>query len=135
MVKESAKLPVNEAIVFFDGQCQFCSSWIRLLLFADTRHRLFFSPLQGTTACKYLPPEMIEKNDSLVFAHKGALFIGARGVSSIASLLPFPWRLLWLFQWVPLSESLYRWVASRRHRISGSQERCPFPADGVRFLP
>lgn len=131
---ESANLKRGHPIVFFDGECRFCNGWVRLLLLLDARRRLTFSPLQGATARRRLPPDVVKKNDSLVFERSGTLLTGAQAISSIARLLPFPWCLLSLFQWIPFSESLYRLVASHRHRIFGSGAYCPPPRDGDRFL-
>ena len=132
-IKESAKLCNSLPIVFFDGKCHFCNIWIRILLLADAHCLLSFAPLQGKTAKKKLPAEMIERNDSLVFVCNGTLFTKARAVSAIARLLPFPLRILALFEFIPFSESIYNLIALGRYKVFGKKTACPLPTNPNRF--
>ena len=43
-------------MIFFDGVCVFCNSFVNFLMRADARAEILFSPMQGETAAKFSLP-------------------------------------------------------------------------------
>src|SRR6266511_263943 len=50
------KLAAGKPIIFFDGVCAMCNTFVNLALRIDRRGLFLFAPLQGTTARELLPP-------------------------------------------------------------------------------
>ena len=49
------EIKLDHPIIFFDGVCGLCNSFVDIIFKADKKGIFKFSPLQGDTAKKYLP--------------------------------------------------------------------------------
>ena len=47
---------VNKPVIFFDGVCGMCNTFINLIIRIDRKQTFLFAPLQGSTARDLLPP-------------------------------------------------------------------------------
>jgi predicted DCC family thiol-disulfide oxidoreductase YuxK len=47
--------PYGKPIIFFDGVCAMCNTFVAIVLKADPEERFLFAPLQGDTARELLP--------------------------------------------------------------------------------
>jgi predicted DCC family thiol-disulfide oxidoreductase YuxK len=129
-----------EAVVLYDGVCNFCSRWVRFLLPRDPRGDLRFASLQSEAgraligACG-LPPE---GRDSIVLVEDGRCYDRSDAVLRIARRLTFPWKLAWWTRAVPrpMRDRLYDAFAARRYRWFGRKDVCdvPPPEWRARFL-
>ena len=56
-------------ILLFDGHCNFCNAWVRLIVRRDTAKNILFAPLQSSVGRNMLEEHKIDVNytDSLVF--------------------------------------------------------------------
>ena len=56
-------------ILLFDGHCNFCNAWVRLIVRRDTSKKIMFAPLQSSVGRKMLEENKIDVNytDSLIF--------------------------------------------------------------------
>ena len=131
-------------IVFYDGNCGFCHSSVKLLSVADRRGDLFrYAPLGGETFRSRLPEA--ERNrlpDSLVvLTADGRLLLRSAAVLHLLRRLGGWWRVLASFLVVlprPIRDRLYDGVAAIRHRLfRRPNAACPLlPASlRVRFDP
>jgi predicted DCC family thiol-disulfide oxidoreductase YuxK len=116
-------------VVFFDGECAFCSRCVRWVARRDRRGRISFAPLQG---------ELARQHDFARFAawdggtlvvlreDDGEVFLLSDGWIELATALGGWWRVLTSARLVPkrLRDSLYRWIARHRHQLMGGPDRC-----------
>ena len=106
-------------ILLFDGHCNFCNVWVKLIVRRDTAKKILFAPLQSSVGRKMLKEQKLEVNytDSLVF------FEGERySVSSTAALRIFSYldgweRHLQLLSFIPriFRDALYHLIAKYRY--------------------
>ena len=99
-------IDIRNNIVFFDGYCILCNSFIDFLFSRDKREKLFFSALQSETALNifaqlgYSSEEVIEL-DSLVYVRNGQVKIRSDAVLSILSDLGGTYRVSAIFYMFP----------------------------------
>lgn len=128
-------------LVFFDGVCHLCQGTVKFMLKHDRKRLFAFAPLQGETAKKYLNPAVAEiaEPDSVIVWDRGKKLERAAAVFHILRYLPWPWKLLSVFRFLPsfVSDPLYRFVARNRYRWFGRSESCmiPKPEWKEQFLP
>ena len=123
-------------ILLFDGHCNFCNAWVRLIVRRDTAKKILFAPLQSSVGRKMLKEQKLDVNytDSLVF------FEGERfSVSSTAALRIFSYlngweRHLQLLSVLPLPfrDTLYQLFAKYRYKLFGRSEQCMVPTPELR---
>ena len=123
-------------ILLFDGHCNFCNAWVRLIVRRDTAKKILFAPLQSSVGRKMLKEQKLDVNytGSLVF------FEGERfSVSSTAALRIFSYlngweRHLQLLSFLPLPfrDTIYHLFAKYRYILFGRSEQCMVPTPELR---
>lgn len=127
--------------VFFDGVCGLCNRFVDFLLPRDTRHRLRFAPLQGTTAVDSLPASLVSAAtmDSVIYAESGRIYSHSTGALAALSRLGGLWSFASVFGLVPrpIRDAVYDWIARNRYQWFGKHDQCRLPAPSERqwFLP
>lgn len=118
-------------IVFFDGYCSLCNSFVDFLMRLDKRNALKFASLQGETARKTLGPLSAgaADPDSVIYYRDGKIFERSAAVIEIFRDLGGAWKLLVLFLVIPkvLRDSLYKLVARYRYQLFGRRDTCRLP--------
>ena len=121
----------GQAILFFDGFCNLCSSSVRFIERRQKTNVFRFVPLQSKEALKLL--EGLEENgelpDSIILIQDGRTFTRSSAALKIALNLRFPWVLLSGFYIVPrfVRDPVYDWIARHRERWFGSNKSCYIP--------
>lgn len=117
---------INFPILFFDGICGLCNSFVNFLLKADSSKKLIFAPLQGETAQILLPQDKIAKMESLVFWENGIICEKSKAIIAILHLLGGPWKILLIFDLLPslFLDKLYDVIAKSRYSIFGKMDQC-----------
>jgi predicted DCC family thiol-disulfide oxidoreductase YuxK len=123
-------------VVFFDGDCAFCSRSIRLLASLDRLDHIRLSPLQGPLAAeKGLGRYASEAEGSMVVFREsdGSVFTHSSSVLEMARALGVPWALFSIFAVVPkpLRDAIYKWIAGNRYRWFGKADVCQLPTEDV----
>ena len=118
-------------IIFFDGNCPMCNSWVKRLIRMDRKKLFRFAPLEGDTAHQLLTsllPHYL-KEDTIVYYEDGHIFLRSKAALRIGKALGFPYNMSTVFSIVPLSirDGVYRWVASRRYKYGKRYDSCPVP--------
>lgn len=130
---------MEPTIVFFDGVCGLCNHLVDFLLRQDSKSRLQFAPLQGTTAKARLSESEVVDLDSIVVFHQGkklkqstALLTAVAEIGGILGVLA---NVAFVFP-EGLRNSVYRIIAKNRYRWFGEREVCriPTPSERSRFL-
>jgi predicted DCC family thiol-disulfide oxidoreductase YuxK len=134
---------LDQPVILFDGVCNFCNTWVDLLLRIDVNQKFKFAPLQSPTGQRLLQAIGKDANDissvvliqpDLVSYDKSSCVLQvvtelgplARIASGTAQrLLPARFR-----------DSVYDLVAENRYRLMGKREecRCGDPKYADRFL-
>lgn len=126
-------------IVFFDGVCGLCNRVVDFLLRIDRRRILKFTPLQGITAAKLLPPEHLVVLNTILLIEAGTVSTKSNAILRIFRRLGGLWRFGLVFYLIPriLRDAIYDLVANNRYRIFGKKESCRIPTAEERpvFLP
>ena len=119
-------------VLFFDGDCAFCSKSVRQVVHFDKLGKISFAPLQGELSrqmgfTKYAAQEggtlvLLRESDGKIFTHSD-------GLIELTRIFGGWWRLLTLARFIPkpLRDMAYRWVARNRYRFMGKADTCSLP--------
>ena len=127
-------------ILLFDGYCNFCNAWVRLLIRRDAAKKILFATLQSSVGRKMLEENQIDVNytDSLVFFEEERFSVSSTAALRIFSYLD-GWerhlKILSVFP-RPLRDAIYHFIAKYRYKWFGKMEQCmtPTPELRERFL-
>ena len=119
-------------ILFFDGDCAFCSAAVRRAMRFDRHHRLKFSALQGKLAAEKGFSAFADKNEgSMVLMREsdGKVFLRSDAAIELAGALGGWWRLFLPTRLIPrfLRDAAYQWVARHRYWFSKKGDFCLLP--------
>jgi len=127
-------------ILLFDGHCNLCNAWVRLIVSRDTTKKILFAPLQSSVGRKLLEEHKIDVNytDSLVFFEDERFTLSSTAALRIYSYLDGWERHLQLLSVVPrpLRDALYHFITKHRYKCFGRREQCMVPTAELkeRFL-
>ena len=132
--------PPERPIIFFDGVCGLCNTFVDILLRLDRKKVFLFAPLQGETAREVLPPLAgAPEQWSMVYLDEEGPQEQSDGVLAICRRLGGLWGMLGALRFVPrfVRNPAYRMIARYRYRIFGKREVCRVPSaeERARFLP
>lgn len=122
-------------IIFFDGVCGLCNTFVDFLLDRDAEGVFRFAPLQGTAAEELVPAELRAGLGTVVFADNGCTWVRSGAVSRILMRLGGRWKLLGMLLWVipwPLRDVGYAIVSRLRYRLFGKRDACRLPTPEIR---
>ena len=127
-------------ILLFDGYCNFCNAWVRLIVRRDTAKNILFAPLQSPVGRKMLEEHKIDVNytESLVFFEEEKFSLNSTAALRIYSYLDGWERHLKILIILPrtLRDAVYSFFAKYRYKWFGRREQCmvPTPELKERFL-
>lgn len=119
-------------VLFFDGDCAFCSRSVRRILRLDKRGVVSFAPLQGRLAEEVgVAYHAAKTGGTLVLLREedGRIFTRSDALIELAQALGGAWKLLRVARWLPkfLRDAMYSMIADNRHRLPGKTDACPLP--------
>ncbi len=117
-------------LIIYDGVCNFCSAGITFMLKWD-RHRKFTCiPAQSHAAEKLFKQHPPGRVASIVLIYKGNCLIKSTAILRILYELGYPWRIFYIFKFVPLKwrDRLYDFIAANRYRWWGRKKYCQVPS-------
>lgn len=125
-------IPAMGWILFFDGDCAFCSKSVRRVFQLDQRGNVTFAPLQGELAREMGFSHHAAKNGGtmvLLRESDGKTFTHSDAWIELANALGGGWRIFTAARLIPrpLRDSVYRWVAANRYRFMGKTDACEMP--------
>ena len=127
-------------ILLFDGYCNFCIAWVRLIVRRDTAKNILFAPLQSSVGRKMLEEHKIDVNytESLVFFEEERFSVSSTAALRIYSYLDGWERHLRILTVLPrpVRDAVYSFFAKYRYKWFGRREQCmiPTPEFRERFL-
>jgi len=119
-------------LLFFDGDCAFCSRSVRQVFRLDKRKRIFYTPLQGKLSHELGYADLAaEKGGTMVVIREsdGKAFTRSDAWIEVARALGGWWNLLLVTLLVPkfLRDWVYNLVANNRYRFLGKNATCDLP--------
>jgi predicted DCC family thiol-disulfide oxidoreductase YuxK len=139
IISGPSKLDAPLLMVFFDGVCILCNTFVEILLRIDSKKILRFASLQGETA-KALGDFPLES--LIVVEHFGSpnqkIFRASQAVFRIFNSLGGFWRIAGIFSVLPgwATDWLYFLIARNRYKLFGQRASCRIPSieEQERFL-
>ena len=132
----------DKPILFFDGVCNLCNSWIQFVIKHDKKKQMIFASLQsryGQLAQEELRRQTGSVPDSLVLYYNNKFYTRSAAALKTAQLIGSGWQLFAAGFIVPgfIRNAIYDWVARNRYKWYGKQDTCMIPTPGLkaRFLP
>ena len=121
----------NKKIIFYDGVCNMCNSFVNTIISLDKKNQLFFSPLNGKIAKKLLNEhsEKIKNIDSVIFYSHSKISVKSKAVIDIINSLGSLYKIISILNIVPslLLDYIYDLVAKNRYSWFGKKSSCPMP--------
>lgn len=136
-VPSQTQSPHRENIIFFDGICTLCNSFIDFLIKRDSKKILRYAPLQGHTANERLPMSRVRvagpngpSFSSIVYLKNGLMLTQSDAAIQILTDLGGMWSLVSILKLVPRSirNSVYKLVATNRYKWFGQRDTCRLPS-------
>ncbi len=126
-------------IVYFDGVCNLCNTFVDFLITRDSKRRMKFTALQGQTATDRLPQALRESLSSVVFEDsKGTMYVHSAAALRAIAALGGVYRIAlgFLLMPAPLRDLVYKTIARRRYVWFGKRDTCrlPTPDERRQFL-
>jgi predicted DCC family thiol-disulfide oxidoreductase YuxK len=129
---------MSDSVVFFDGVCNLCNSYVQWLIRRDKKQVLTYSSLQSNYAQNHITDPAILATDSIVYFYKQQYYTKSTAVIYILRTLGFPYNLSLLLLIVPkfLRDWVYDTVARNRYKWFGKRATCMLPDPSLknRFL-
>lgn len=130
---------MNNKIVFFDGMCGLCNSFVDFLLRIDKKNKLLFAPLQGKTAAELQINAGSQDLKTVIFYSQGKLYTKSDAVIEIFKCIGGIWSISVAGRLVPqkIRNYFYDFVARNRLRWFGQKSTCRMPSENEkgRLLP
>lgn len=127
---------MNSHIIFFDGICNLCNSFVQFVIVRDRRNVFKFCALQSAQASEILAPFATDHGNlsTVVLLHNGILYTRSTAAIRILKELDGFWRLLYVFSVVPriLRDFVYNIFARHRYRLFGKRNSCMAPTIELR---
>jgi len=116
-------------VLFFDGDCAFCSRSVREVAKRDKHGNVSFAPLQGKLGTELgFSRHAASKGGTMILLREsdGKVFSRSDSWLELARALGGGWRFLSVFRWVPraLRDWIYQLVADNRHLLIGKGDSC-----------
>ncbi len=125
-------------VLFFDGECGFCSKSVRRVYQLDPKGAIEFAPLQGELSGKLGLGKYADKDGgSMVILREsdGEMFTKGDAWVVLGKTLGGVWKVLAAaFSLFPkqIRDWAYDLVANNRYRIAGRGNPCALPDEGLR---
>lgn len=119
-------------VLFFDGDCAFCSKSVRLVVTLDKNRRVSFAPLQGKLAAeKGFTQHAAKEGGTMILLREqdGKVFMKSDALIELARALGGWWRMTMLARFIPkpLRDWGYSCIARNRYRFVRKSDSCSLP--------
>ena len=108
-------------IVFYDGECRFCSAVVQFVLRRDRDALFHFAPIQSEAGCEFLAEHGVHSPglDTIYLLEAGQIYERSTAALRIARRLRGYGVAARICLWIPrvLRDFCYRIIAMNRHRI------------------
>ncbi|RAL22683.1 thiol-disulfide oxidoreductase DCC family protein [Thermoflavimicrobium daqui] len=126
----------NDAVILFDGVCNFCNGAVQFVIRHDSRGLFRFASLQSSIAKQLLSDHSISHTlDSVILIEGDHYYTESTAILKICRQLDgFLWKCLYGLIIIPkpLRDIGYRLFAKYRYKLFGKQESCMIPTPEIR---
>ncbi|MBX5152600.1 DUF393 domain-containing protein [Rhizobium lentis] len=129
----------DRPLIVFDGECVFCSGWVKFVLKHDRQRRYRFLAAQtplGEALYRHYGLDTRDYETNMLI-EGGRAFFKSDGTIRMVASLGFPYSLAKLFRLLPrrAADALYEFIARNRLKITGRQScMVPTPEQRSRFI-
>jgi predicted DCC family thiol-disulfide oxidoreductase YuxK len=130
----------DNAIVLFDGICNFCSASVLFIIKRDPAGYFRFAALQ-TDNGRFITERHginLESTDSIILIENDRVFYRSDAALRISRRLRGAWKLFYVFIIIPpfIRNFVYDIIASNRYRWFGKRDSCFIPDESImsRFI-
>jgi predicted DCC family thiol-disulfide oxidoreductase YuxK len=120
-------METGKSVVLFDGYCNLCDGVVKFLIKHDHKKQFIFIPLQSRKGKELVQQVNVPENfDAVILITNENTFTASDAVLEIARNLPFPWKMAFVFRYIPkpFRDGIYRFIASKRYRWWGKRNEC-----------
>ncbi|WP_327209523.1 thiol-disulfide oxidoreductase DCC family protein [Rhizobium leguminosarum] len=129
----------DQPLIVFDGECVFCSGWVKFVLKHDKQQRYRFIAAQtplGAALYRHYGLDARDYETNILIEEGRGLFKSDGTIRMVAGL-GFPYSLVKIFRLLPrrVADALYEFIARNRLKIAGRQScMVPTPEQRRRFI-
>jgi len=124
------------ALMVFDGVCNFCSGYVQLVIKMDRACAIRFTAVQSPYGRLLCQRQGVDPDDTstFLFFDRGRAFEASDAMVAMFGRLPTPWRWLRYLKFIPkpVRDGVYRWIARNRYSLFGKRRTCMIPSAAVR---
>ena len=121
-------MKVIRNILFFDGDCYFCSKLVDFFYVRNKNRSIFYSSLQSDFASSFLPDEYtsVAEFTTLYYYKGGEIYKNSTAVLMALKELSGVYRYFHYLSIVPLfiRDTIYDLVSRNRHRFNAKSNSC-----------
>ena len=121
----------NKHIIFFDGACNMCNSFVRLIIKLDYKEQFIFCPISSKKGQKIINKFSLDlKNiDSILLLKNNKITLKSEAVIEILVSLSLLFRFFLILKILPskLLDLIYDFIAKYRYKLFGRKESCIIP--------
>ncbi|NJN33748.1 MAG: thiol-disulfide oxidoreductase DCC family protein [Saprospiraceae bacterium] len=124
-----------QAVVLFDGVCNFCNATVRFIIDRDKKNTFNFSSIQSNAGAALLAEHNAPSDlSTIVLIENGQVYLRSTAVLRIARRLIFPYKLAYIFILIPafIRDFFYKQFAQRRYQWFGQKDVCEIPPIAIR---
>lgn len=124
------------ATVIYDGNCNLCITFVKLLERLDRGQMFAFVPMQESETLTFLQITVKEMDHGVILLKGKEKFQGTAAIQAIGEILPGGRVLVDLYTQLPGAKSVgdqgYSWVKDNRYQLFG---QCPTYRSDYPFCP
>jgi len=129
-----------DQVIMFDGVCKLCNGWSRFIIRFDVQKKFKLCSVQSEEGQAILqwfgyPTDYFE---TMLLVQGNIALEKSDSFLAVVAQLPFPWRLMHIFKWLPKGwrDWCYDRIALNRYKIFGRYDVCMLatPDHATRFL-
>ena len=126
----------QQAVILFDGVCNFCCAWVLFLIKRDKKELFLFASLQSEVAEQLLKPFGVSNTElnTVIYIKNNTCLQQSTAALEILTDLGGIWRLWGIFKLIPeaVRNVFYRFIAGTRYKVFGKKDRCMVPSSKIR---
>lgn len=124
----------DNAIVLFDGVCNFCNASINFIIKRDKKGYFKFAPLQSEIAQNLVGDKTLPMPESVILIENDKTYDRSSAALRIAKKLDGLWPVLYIFILLPkpIRDWVYNLIGRNRYKWFGKTEACMIPTPEVR---
>lgn len=126
----------KNALILFDGVCNFCNSSVNFIIKRDNKNYFKFSPLQSEYSRNVLEQSNLSSKDfeSIILYENNKLYQKSTAALKIAKHLSGLWNIFYVFIIIPpfIRDFFYDIIAKNRYKWFGKREMCMIPTAEIK---